>query len=167
MNPFRLSSRLSATARSAGRPGAREAEREPGARGAPGAVRGRLRPLPDRGPGADRDPDPDPSLDRAPHAAPGAEAVAVAVPWRVTVRSRSGVIEVEQCGESPLHAVRFSLAGGGMLGLSLPRTVLPGERVRVVLRGRSADGALAAGDAVLVLRWFQPDGRELLWPISV
>lgn len=54
-----------------------------------------------------------------------------------------------------------------MLGLSLPRTVYPGERVRVVLRGPSAEGAAGSGDAMLVMRWFQPDGTELLWPIAL
>ncbi|RGE16233.1 hypothetical protein [Leucobacter sp. wl10] len=92
---------------------------------------------------------------------------ATAVPWRVVRRSESGVIEVEQVGGTPLHSVRFALAGSGMLGLSLPRTVLPGERVRVVLRGAQGVRASAAPDAMLVLRWFQPDGTELLWPIAL
>ncbi|MBK0421843.1 hypothetical protein JD292_07125 [Leucobacter sp. CSA2] len=63
--------------------------------------------------------------------------------------------------------MRLALAGGGMLGLSLPRTVQPGERVRAVLRGSDAERALGTADAMLVLRWFEPDGRELLWPISL
>ena len=91
----------------------------------------------------------------------------VAVPWRVARRSTSGVIEVEQCGAAPLHSVRFALAGNGMLGLTLPRTVHPGERLRVTLRGTHADGVVLAPDAMLVLRWFQPDETELLWPIAL
>lgn len=90
---------------------------------------------------------------------------AVAVPWRVVARSASGVLEVEHCGERPAHSVRFALAGAGMLGLSLPGTVLPGERVRVVVRGGVAGVCAAAPDALLVLRWFEPDGHEFLWPI--
>lgn len=89
---------------------------------------------------------------------------AVPVPWRV-VRRSLGVIEIEHRGTERAHSVRFSLAGAGMLGLSLPRTVAPGERVRVVVRGAQADEAAAASDAVLVMRWFQRDGTELLWPI--
>ena len=91
----------------------------------------------------------------------------VPVPWRVVGRSAAGVIEVEHCGEGPLHSVRFALAGDGMLGLSLPRTVYPEERLRVVVRGRGGSRASEASDAMLVLRWFQPDGRELLWPIAL
>lgn len=82
-------------------------------------------------------------------------------------RSEYGVLEVAHRGEHPLRAVRFTLAGDGMLGLSLPRTVHPGERVRAVLRGAAAEGALSAPDAMLVLRWFEPDGTEMLWPIAL
>lgn len=89
------------------------------------------------------------------------------VPWRVSQRSDTGVIEVEHRGTAPLHSVRFALAGQGMLGLSLPRTVLPGERVRVALRGTHSEAAVVAPDAMLVLRWFESDGTELLWPIAL
>ncbi|UOQ56765.1 hypothetical protein MUN78_13985 [Leucobacter allii] len=106
----------------------------------------------------------------SPAAAPAAareSAVAVPVPWRVVARSPAGVVEVEHRGESALHSVRFALAGAGMLGLSLPRTVFPGERLRVALRGTRGDAAVESPDAMLVLRWFQPDGTELLWPIAL
>lgn len=92
---------------------------------------------------------------------------AVSVPWRVTERSASGVIEVAHVGEAPLLSVRFALAGRGMLGLSLPQTVHPGERLRVTLRGAHAESASRAPDGMLVLRWFQSDGTELLWPIAL
>lgn len=95
-----------------------------------------------------------------------ADAAAVAVPWRVVARGR-GVIEIEHRGSATAHSVRFALSGAGMLGLSLPRTVEPGERVRVVVRGSGAEDASSAHDAMLVLRWFQSDGTELLWPIAV
>lgn len=97
----------------------------------------------------------------------GPSPAAVPVPWRVTLRSASGVIEVTHVGVHPLSHVRFALAGEGMLGLSLPRTVRPGERVRVTLRGRHSEAATVAPDAMLVLRWFEPGGEELLWPIAL
>lgn len=96
--------------------------------------------------------------------APG-ELGALRVPWRVSACVVPGVVEVEHCGWRPAHSVRFALAGNGMLGLSLPGTVLPGERVRVAVRGGLARDCAAAPDAMLVLRWFEPDGREFLWPI--
>lgn len=107
------------------------------------------------------------SLARPMVPAAGSEAGAVEVPWRVVARSASGVIEVEHCGDGPLHSVRFALAGEGMLGLSLPRTVYPEERLRVVVRSASGSAVTESADAMLVLRWFQPDGRELLWPIAL
>ena len=88
------------------------------------------------------------------------------MPWSVVSRGL-GIIEIEHRGHEAAHQVRFALAGAGMLGLSLPCTVQPGERVRVAVRGTRADEAAAAHDAMLVLRWFQPDGTELLWPIAV
>lgn len=102
-----------------------------------------------------------------PNSVPVRDAPAVAVPWRVVARSPTGVIEIEHRGGSPLRAVRVTLAGGGLLGLSLPRTVRPGERLRIVLRGAGPEGAIAEPDAMLVLRWFQADGTELLWPIAL
>lgn len=108
------------------------------------------RTLPPRGPGALRRVDTEP----------------IPVPWRV-VRRGLGAIEIEHRGNETAHSVRFALAGAGMLGLSLPRIVEPGERVRVAVRGAQADAAVAARDAMLVLRWFQPDGTELLWPIPI
>lgn len=93
-------------------------------------------------------------------------SAAIPVPWRV-VRRNLGVIELEHCGSETTHSVRFTLAGAGMLGLSLPRIVEPGERVRVVVRGTHFDEAVAVGDSLLVLRWFQSDGTELLWPIAL
>lgn len=101
----------------------------------------------------------------APHVTePGA---AIAVPWQVVSRTSDGGIEVQHCGRAPAHSVRFALAGDGMLGLSLPGTVLPGECVSVFVRRGAARDCAAAGDAMLVLRWFEVDGREFLWPIAL
>ncbi|WP_157834191.1 hypothetical protein [Leucobacter sp. PH1c] len=108
-----------------------------------------------------------PGAGAAPRAAAPVPPPGVVVPWRVTERSPSGVIEVAHVGHAPLTSVRFALAGRGMLGLSLPQTVHPGERVRVVLRGVHAEAAAQAPDGMLVLRWFQADGTELLWPIAL
>jgi len=102
------------------------------------------------------------STDAAHRSSPTPQAIPV--PWRVT-RRNLGVIELEHRGRETAHSVRFTLAGAGMLGLSLPRNVEPCERLRVVVRGAHADEASAAPDALLVLRWFQGDGTELLWPI--
>lgn len=95
-----------------------------------------------------------------------AEPTAVPVPVRVIAR-RGGVIEVENHSQTELRQVRFALAGPGVLGLSLPRKLEPGDRVRVVVRGHDLHNGKPAGNTVLVMRWFQPDGQELLWPIAL
>lgn len=146
MNPFRLSTRLTGVSRAPVRALPRVARAE---RATTGGGRESTGAEPIGAPG------------------PALAPAAVPVPWRIAGRSESGVVEVEQCAATPMYSVRFALAGRGMLGLSLPRTVLPGERLRVALRGSAADEARGAPDAMLVLRWFQPDGTELLWPIAL
>ncbi|MFD5598861.1 hypothetical protein ACFWHR_02275 [Leucobacter sp. NPDC058333] len=160
MNPFRLSTRLQPPAHSAP-PAAALVRAAVGRAPVPAAVPATV-PAPV--PAAVPAPVPAAVPPTVPAPVPSA---AVAVPWRMVLRSRSGVIEVENSSAFALHSVRFSLAGDGMLGLSLPRTVLPGERLRVVLRGARCEASASDADAVLVLRWFQPDGMELLWPISL
>ena len=99
-------------------------------------------------------------------ASPISAATPVPVPWRVTRRAL-GVIEIVHSGSEPAYSVRFALSGAGLLGLSLPSTVNPGERVRVAVQGAKAGEAAVASDALLVMRWYQPDGTELLWPIAL
>lgn len=111
----------------------------------------------------------------------------VAVPWRlewVRERWRGGrVVVVRNCSSRVLFSVRVLrsrvfdgsvvgvVAGGvsarggvcGVLegfGLSLPCSVLPGEVLRLCEAG--------LGDSrrdFFVVRWFEEDGREFLWPV--
>lgn len=83
------------------------------------------------------------------------------VPWHV-VRRTDKIVEVEHRGVTPLHSVRFALAGSGVIGLSLPRTVHSGERLMVRI-GEVRNHPRS----MLVLRWFEPEGTELLWPIAL
>ncbi|MBC9944720.1 hypothetical protein ICL81_09390 [Leucobacter sp. cx-328] len=92
--------------------------------------------------------------------------IARPVPVRIVCRS-AHAIEIENRSDERLRLVRFALAGGGMLGLSLPCSLEPGERLRVTVRGVGDPDIASAGDAMLVLRWFQADGEELLWPIAL
>lgn len=94
------------------------------------------------------------------------ERAPVVVPWRI-IRRTLGVIEIEYRGTEPAYSVRFALSGAGLLGLSLPAFVEPGARLRVAVRGAHVDDATAGSDAILVLRWYQTDGTELLWPIAI
>lgn len=77
------------------------------------------------------------------------------------------MIEVQYFGAAPAQHVRLAISGAGLLGLSLPCTVAPGGTLRIAVRGANTDDVTAAHDAMLVLRWFEDDGTELLWPITV
>ena len=92
-------------------------------------------------------------------------SVPVRVPVRVIDRS-ARAIEIENRSADRLLLARFALAGAGMLALSLPCTLEPGDRLRVIVRGIHDPDIADAGGAMLMLRWFQPDGEELLWPIA-
>jgi hypothetical protein len=47
------------------------------------------------------------------------------------------------------------------MAANAPRTLAPGETLEVEIAGRHL-----ARDAILVLRWFRPDGVEYLWRVS-
>lgn len=93
--------------------------------------------------------------------------MAYPVPWRVLHRNDDGSVTIQNETDAVLRSVRFSAQGRGVLALSLPRRVLPGERITVrVLGVLFDDGSPRAPDAMLVVRWQHPDGTELLWPIA-
>jgi len=60
-----------------------------------------------------------------------------------------------------LDAVRLCLLGSGALLPLSTRRLLPGAALAFVVRGPAL-----ARDAVVVVRWFRPDGDEYLWRIS-
>lgn len=89
------------------------------------------------------------------------------VPWHVTERGARGRVTVENRSDAVLSAVRFSALGTGLLGLSLPQRVFPGERVSVQVHGvLDADGSPKDPRAMLLLAWRHADGTELTWPIA-
>lgn len=94
-------------------------------------------------------------------------ACAYPVPWRVSRRGADGAVELENTSDRVLRQVRFTLGGAGLLRLSLPARLLPGDRIEVGVRGvLDASGEPRSPDAVLVVRWVDPDGAELLWPVT-
>jgi len=159
MTPFRLSTRLQPAPRPVRAPAALSRGAERGAESGAGGTAAAVESPESTASAGEVGAQAGAARDAGPVPAP------VPVPWRVVHRAASGVIELEHVGVSAVHAVSFAMAGSGMLGLSLPRTVLPRERLRVVLRGARAESAAGAPDAALVVRWVEPDGRELLWPM--
>ena len=86
---------------------------------------------------------------------------AYAVPFRVDRSRAPHHYRLINVGHEPIHALRVSLLGSGvMLPVSALR-VAPGGDVTITVRGRDLPRT-----AVLVVRWFRPDGEEFLWRVS-
>lgn len=60
-----------------------------------------------------------------------------------------------------VRGLSLTLHGSGVMAANAPRTLAPGETLEVEIAGRHL-----ARDAILVLRWFRPDGIEYLWRVS-
>ena len=84
--------------------------------------------------------------------------------YRVPLRLRRGPAHVygfTNIGAEPLHGVTLTLHGSGIMGANPPTRLDPGETLEVDIVGRNL-----ARDAILVVRWFRPDGVEYLWRVS-
>jgi len=64
-------------------------------------------------------------------------------------------------GSETLDAVRLCLLGSGVMLPLSSRRLPPGAVLAFAVRGSDL-----ARDAVVVVRWFRPDGDEYLWRIS-
>ena len=82
------------------------------------------------------------------------------VPFRVE-RGAGHVYRIVNVSTESVHGVALTLHGGGVMGASAPSTLRPGEALEVTVAGRNL-----ARSAIMVVRWFRPDGEEYLWRIS-
>jgi hypothetical protein len=55
----------------------------------------------------------------------------------------------------------FSLHGSGVMPVSAPSTLEPGDVLEIVISGSDL-----ARNTIGVVRWFRPDGQEYLWRVS-
>jgi hypothetical protein len=60
-----------------------------------------------------------------------------------------------------VHGVAFTLHGSGVMAVSPPRVLRPDHGIEVTIAVRSL-----AANAILVIRWFRPNGTEYLWRVS-
>ncbi len=58
-----------------------------------------------------------------------------------------------------VHGVTFTLHGAGVMAVSPPRTLRPEHGIEVTI-------ATGRRDAILVVRWFRPNGTEYLWRVA-
>jgi hypothetical protein len=82
------------------------------------------------------------------------------VPWHVD-RSAPPVYRLVNTSRDVLRGVSVSVSGRARLRVSAPASVVPGDSVAATVSGPELER-----DTVMVVRWFQPDGREYLWHVS-
>ena len=63
--------------------------------------------------------------------------------------------------DETVHGVTFVLHGPGLLAVSAPATLSPGDGVEVTIAARDL-----ARSTILVVRWFRHDGLEYVWRVS-
>ncbi|MGA1838029.1 hypothetical protein VD659_13975 [Herbiconiux sp. 11R-BC] len=63
--------------------------------------------------------------------------------------------------EEPLRGLSFTLLGSGLMRATAPLLLVPGQEIRLHIRGSSLPRS-----AVLIIRWFRPNGDEYLWRVS-
>ena len=93
--------------------------------------------------------------------APRGDQLAYRVPLRVDRRDAPRSYRLVNTGEESLRGLSFSLLGSGLMRASAPLLLAPGQEVRLRIRGD--DLPLSA---VLIVRWFRPNGDEYLWRVS-
>lgn len=60
-----------------------------------------------------------------------------------------------------VHGVTFTLHGAGVMAASPPRVVRPQHGIEVTVASRRDEPG-----AILVVRWFRPNGIEYLWRVA-
>lgn len=89
------------------------------------------------------------------------ESVAYRVPLRLDRRGAAGVYLLTNVGDEPLRGLSFSLLGAGLMRASPPLLVVPAQQVQLTIRGDELPVS-----AILIVRWFRPNGDEYLWRVS-
>ncbi len=89
------------------------------------------------------------------------ESTAYPVPLRLDRRDAPRSYELVNTSDEPLRGLSFSLLGAGLMRASAPLLLHPGQSVRLRI-----SGATLPEFAVLIVRWFRPNGDEYLWRVS-
>ncbi|MCS5734055.1 hypothetical protein [Herbiconiux daphne] len=89
------------------------------------------------------------------------DSVAYPVPLRLDRRDAPRSYRLSNISDEPLRGLSFSLLGSGVMPATAPLLLVPGQEVRLHIRGDSLPRS-----AVLIIRWFRPNGDEYLWRVS-
>jgi hypothetical protein len=83
------------------------------------------------------------------------------VPYTVDRRTTPQLLLLTNRSRERLHGISFSLLGSGVMRTSAPLMLDPGQQLRLSVRGEQLSRR-----AIVVVRWFWPDGTEYLWRIA-
>lgn len=89
------------------------------------------------------------------------ESVAYPVPLRLDRRDAPKTYRLTNVSLEPLRGLSFNLLGAGLMRATAPLLLAPGQEVSLRIRGESLPRS-----AVLIIRWFRPNGDEYLWRVS-
>lgn len=93
--------------------------------------------------------------------APPGFTPAYAVPWLVVEREHGRSVTIMNQSVERLRFVRVGLAGSGVLRLSPPKHIEPGQSLRIELT-EAGSGV----DTLATVRWLRGDEAEYLWLLS-
>lgn len=83
------------------------------------------------------------------------------VPFRFERGAKRNTHRLVNVSSETVHGVTFVVHGPGLLAVSAPATIAPGEGVEVTIAAQNL-----ARSTILVVRWFRHDGFEYLWRVS-
>ncbi|MCU1507744.1 MAG: hypothetical protein JWR53_368 [Glaciihabitans sp.] len=83
------------------------------------------------------------------------------VPWAFDREPEAGRYALRNLGQEVLGGVTLALFGAGVMPVSAPATLAPGDVLELSISGHDL-----ARDTVGVVRWFRPSGQEYLWRVS-
>ncbi len=85
--------------------------------------------------------------------------LAYRVPFVLEREPAQHLYRLTNASDETVHGVTFTLHGAGVMAISPPRVVRPEHGIEVTIAAR-------ASTAILVIRWFRPNGVEYLWRVA-
>jgi hypothetical protein len=92
---------------------------------------------------------------------PSSESDAYPVPLRLDRSGAPARYGLRNISDEPLRGLSFSLLGSGLMRATPPLLLAPGHEMTLRIRGSTLPVS-----AILIIRWFRPNGDEYLWRVS-
>ena len=83
------------------------------------------------------------------------------VPFALERLPELNLYRLTNTGGETIVGATLTLHGSGLMAASPPRSLAPEDTIEVLIAGREL-----ALNAILVVRWFRPNGTEYLWRVS-